>query len=74
LHLALTEAKLTWREGGIQELVHANPDALRTIDPTTGLYPFQEAARHATRSRSHISTLLELLLAAPELVDPNRHK
>lgn len=68
LHCLLQE-QLTWHKGGVMEVVYANPNALRTLDPQTNLYPVQVAAMNANRSWGHFSTLLELLLAAPDMVD-----
>jgi ankyrin repeat protein len=44
------------------------PSTLSTKDPVTELYPFQMAARYANLSRTHFSTLYEVLLAAPQVV------
>jgi len=68
LHCLLDE-QLTWHNGGILEVVSANSSALRTVDPKTNLFPFQMAATNANRSWGHFSTLLEILLAAPEMLD-----
>eukprot|EP00527_Entomoneis_sp_CCMP2396_P004893 CAMPEP_0198139994 /NCGR_PEP_ID=MMETSP1443-20131203/3232_1 /TAXON_ID=186043 /ORGANISM="Entomoneis sp., Strain CCMP2396" /LENGTH=363 /DNA_ID=CAMNT_0043802295 /DNA_START=351 /DNA_END=1442 /DNA_ORIENTATION=+ len=69
LHVACSIG-LTWHKGGVQELTLGNTDALRTVDPLTKLVPFLQSAEHAISSRLHLSTTFELLLAAPEMVQP----
>lgn len=68
LHVAVGDSVLTWHTGGIRELVFANPEALRVPDPTNDLVPVLLSAVHANRSRLHLSTTYELLLAAPDVV------
>jgi ankyrin repeat protein len=68
LHVALSDSRLTWHKGGIDLLVRANPDALYTVDTTSGLYPFLTSSLYATQSRLHLSTTYNLLLAAPSVV------
>ena len=68
LHVAITDCQMTWNKGGIKALVYAYPDAVRKVDPRNGLFPFQASAIHATRSKLHLSTTYELLLAAPEMI------
>ena len=73
LHVALGgTVGLTWHKGGVQELVLRYPNALRTIDPQTKLVPFLQSAVHAIDSRLHLSTTYELLLTAPEMVQPGK--
>jgi hypothetical protein len=67
LHIAI-ENNGTWHKSGIRELVYANPNALRQADPLHGLLPFIASAESAAKSRLHLSTTFELLLAAPEMV------
>lgn len=74
LHVAVGDVGLTWHKGGVQELCLQYPNALRTFDPLTGLLPFLQSAEHAINSRLHLSTTLELLLAAPEMVHPWKQK
>jgi len=71
LHVA-ADVGLTWHKGGVQELTLGFTDALRTCDPRSGLVPFLQSAVHAIHSRLHLSTTLELLLAAPEMVHPGK--
>jgi len=72
LHVAVGDVGLTWHKGGVQELALGYTDALRTFDPQSGLVPFLQSAVHAIHSRLHLSTTLELLLAAPEMVQPTQ--
>ena len=65
----LLEAQHTWHFGGIKELVYAHPNALQTLNIKMNLFPVQMAARNANRSLGHLSTLLEVLLSAPEMVN-----
>lgn len=73
LHVAVDNL-MTWHKGGVKELVFAHPDALRRIDPKNGLVPFLASATCANRSRLHLSTTFELLLSAPEMVQPWKTK
>ena len=73
LHMAL-ETLQTWHKTGLYELVYCYPDALRRPDPMTGLVPFLASATAATKSRLHLSTTYELLLAAPEMIHPTPHR
>jgi ankyrin repeat protein len=67
LHIAIAN-KGTWHKSGVRELVLANPSALRRADPLHGLLPFMASATSAAKSRLHLSTTFELLLAAPDMV------
>ena len=69
LHVALMDSKLTWHKGGIQELVHAHPSALRISDPLHGLLPFLMSAVHGIKSMLHLSTTYEVLRAAPDVIE-----
>jgi ankyrin repeat protein len=44
------------------------PSTLSAVDPVTELYPLHMATRYANLSRAHFSTLYEVLLAAPQVV------
>jgi ankyrin repeat protein len=66
LHCALDQPRLTWHKGGLSKLVPLS--CLSARDPRTGLYPLQMAALHANLSRLYLSTLYEILHAAPEVV------
>jgi ankyrin repeat protein len=66
LHVAIANSG-TWHKSGIRELALANPSVLRIADPQTGLLPFMASATSAAKSRLHLSTTFELLLAAPEM-------
>jgi hypothetical protein len=66
LHVLITDRSMTWNKGGVQHLVYAHPDALRIPHPRDGMVPFLASAAHATKSRLHLSTTYELLLAAPD--------
>jgi hypothetical protein len=68
LHVLITNQSMTWNKGGVQHLVYAYPDALRIPDPRDGLVPFLASAAHATKSRLHLFTTYELLLAAPDVL------
>lgn len=68
LHVAVSDALMTWHKGGVRELTFSCPNALRQRDPATGLVPFMASASVANKSRLHLSTTFELLLAAPEMV------
>jgi ankyrin repeat protein len=68
LHVAVANSLTTWHKGGVRELTFSCPNALRQRDPETGLVPFLASATFATKSRLHLSTTFELLLAAPEMV------
>jgi len=70
LHIAVSDTLMTWHKSAVREIVFANPNALRRVDPGNGLVPFLASAVHATKSRLHLSTTFELLLAAPEMVQP----
>ena len=70
LHVAVSDSLMTWHKGGIRELVFAYPNALRSVDPRNGLVPFLASAVSANKSRLHLSTTFELLLSAPEMVQP----
>lgn len=70
LHVAVGDVGLTWHKGGVRELSHTHPAALRCPDPKTGLVPALQSAVRAIESRLHLSTTLELLLMAPEVVMP----
>lgn len=70
LHIAVTDTLMTWHKGGVREVAFAYPNALRRIDPKNGLVPFLASAIAANKSRLHLSTTFELLLAAPEMVQP----
>lgn len=72
LHVAVADTCSTWHKSGVRELTFANPNALRAIDPANGLVPFLTAAVSANKSRLHLSTVYELLLAAPEMVHPRK--
>lgn len=74
LHVALMDSTLTWHKGGIQELVYAYPSALRIRDPLYDLTPFLASAFHAIKSMQHLSTTYELLLAAPDAIEPQRRQ
>lgn len=65
VHCALDHQLLTWYKGG---LCHVAPRSLLVRDPRTALYPFQMAAIHANQSRLGLSTLYEILRAAPEVL------
>ena len=68
LHVLITDQSMTWNKGGVQHLVYAYPDALRIPDPRDGLVLFLASATHAIKSRLHLSTTYELLLAAPDVI------
>lgn len=68
LHVAVSDTLMTWHKGGVRELTFAYPNALRQVDPVDGLVPFLASATAANKSRLHLSTTYELLLAAPEIV------
>lgn len=68
LHVAVGDVGLTWHKGGVRELSYTYTAALRRPDPQTGLVPALQSAVRATESRLHLSTTLELLLMAPEVV------
>jgi hypothetical protein len=68
LHVAVSDTLMTWHKGGVRELTYSCPNALRRRDPVTGLVPFLASASVANKSRLHLSTTFELLLAAPEMV------
>jgi ankyrin repeat protein len=68
LHVAVSDALMTWHKGGVRELTFSCPNALRRRDPVSGLVPFLASASVANKSRLHLSTTFELLLAAPEMV------
>jgi len=68
LHVAVLDTLMTWHKGGVRELTYSYPNALRKADPSSGLVPFLASAEAATKSRLHLSTTYELLLAAPEMV------
>ncbi|KAI2513352.1 hypothetical protein MHU86_1123 [Fragilaria crotonensis] len=70
LHCALDHQHMTWHKGGLCAIA---PRALLARDPRTGLYPFQMAAIHANQSRLYLSTLYEILRAAPEVVQTDLH-
>ena len=70
LHVAVGDVGLTWHKGGVRELSFTYTAALRQPDPRTGLVPALQSAVRATESRLHLSTTLELLLMAPEVVLP----
>ena len=74
LHVILTDRAMTWDKGGVQLLTMAYTDALRIPDPRNHLVPFLASAVHATKSRLHLSTTLELLLAAPEMIAPPKQQ
>ena len=67
LHVAVGDG-LTWHKGGVRELSYAYTAALWQPDPRSGLVPALQSAERATESRLHLSTTLELLLMAPEVV------
>ena len=46
----------------------ASPSAVRTPDPVTRLFPFQTAAQYADKGTLPLSTVLDLLLAGPEVI------
>ena len=64
LHLAIASNR-TW-EGGIKDLLTAEPQSLTMRDPINKLYPFMFAAS----SNAEINTIYKLLLKNPELVRP----
>jgi ankyrin repeat protein len=66
LHCALDHPRMTWHQGGLSKL--APLSFLSACDPRTGLYPLQMAALHANLSRLYLSTLYEIMRAAPEVV------
>jgi hypothetical protein len=68
LHVAVSDTLMTWHKGGVRELTFCCPNALRRRDPANGLVPFLASASVANKSRLHLSTTFELLLAAPEMV------
>jgi len=72
LHLALVHGK-GWNDG-VKSIVEANPDAVSVRDSQSGLMPFMLAAASSggsLMSPAHqITTILELLKRAPELVIP----
>jgi hypothetical protein len=68
LHVLIADRCMTWHKGGVQRLVLASTDVLRIPDPRSRLVPFLESAIHATKSRLYLSTTLELLRAAPEVI------
>ena len=68
LHVAVANVDLTWHKGGVRELSWTCTAALQCPDPRTGLVPALQSAIQATQSRLHLSTTLELLLMAPEVV------
>lgn len=73
LHVAVTsDALLTWHKGGVRELTFSCPNALRKRDPVTNFVPFLASALQANKTRLHLSTTFELLLAAPEMVQSER--
>jgi len=72
LHVAVSDALMTWHKGGVRELTFACPDALRKRDPASQLVPFLASGVVADKSRLHLSTTYELLLAAPEMVQFER--
>ena len=58
--------KMAWKDG-LSQLVHANPEALLSIqDRETGLYPFLLAASQG--GNVAVNTTYELLLLKPDLV------
>ena len=66
LHVAVASTFLQWHRGGLRELTLAYTNALRTVDPESGLVPFLASAEAAKKSRMHLSTTYELLRASPD--------
>ena len=52
----------------MNRLIRAHPDALRSIDPTTKLYPVLIAACDMHSTNVDVSVIYELLSAAPDLL------
>jgi hypothetical protein len=71
LHLAVATGK-PWNEG-IKTILSAHPEAISSIDPKTGLYPFLQAA---TTDRPDGGVILELLKKDPSLAaySPNQRQ
>lgn len=72
LHVAIGDVGLTWHRGGVRELSWTYTAALLCPDPRTGLVPALQSAVRSTESRLHLSTTLELLLMAPQVVSLQR--
>lgn len=66
IHLALAAAK-RWNQG-VSDLAEANPESLSTVDPLTGLYPFQQAAC----AGDDVATIFELLRRSPSIMSDVR--
>lgn len=68
LHLALSSGR-NWYDGGIKELVEANPRALSCPDPSSGLLPFVLAASKCNgnddSAKAQLTTIYELLVRWP---------
>ena len=64
LAVAVQQARLSWNNG-LESLVMADPDALMTRDPTSGLYPFQQAAASLD---ADVSTIFRLLRLHPDVL------
>jgi hypothetical protein len=79
-----TAASLTWHQGGVRELTFAYPTALTVADPATSLVPFLAAAVATTATiagvshyyshcrEEQLSTVYELLVAAPQMLEAVR--
>jgi len=50
LHIAAEAGRDLFRKGGIKDIIFAEPRALETRDPKTGMYPFMIAATASDRS------------------------
>ena len=71
LHVAIASSK-PWNEG-IKTILSAYPEAISSIDPESGLFPFLQAA---STDRPDCGIILELLKKDPSLavLSPNPHQ
>ena len=67
LHIAVSNGH-QWDEG-VRELFRAYPQAIGSPDPVSKLWPFQLAAIPVGESQASLDTVLELLLAEPNVLE-----
>jgi len=65
LHIAISKHTLAWNNG-LEEIFTAHPFAIKTRDPSTGLFPFMQTA-----TVGDFSSTFELLRSDPSLMKGN---